>query len=272
MNIISLLGKEKTKVTHAGLYTWNLWLAGLYAVQGAVILLLSETRLFPVNTSYLTTDAVASELTGNTVLNTAIRHLFDINLAYLVAAFLFVVALGYALAATLCRQWYEADLKKKTNRLRWIHFGVSEGLVLLAIALLSGVTDISALLMIFAFKVLMDLVLLVAEGYTNGGKNKLSRLAAGVAFASGVVPWVVLAIYALGAHVYGNSGLPIYVYFIYATALAACLALRVNLVMQQVRKVGSWKDYLYGEAVYMIIGFVFATAVVWQIFAGVLRP
>ncbi len=40
----------------------------------------------------------------------------------------------------------------------------------------------------------------------------------------------------------------------------------------QYKKVGKWKDYLYGERVYIILSLVAKTALAWQIFAGTLAP
>lgn len=62
------------------LYNWNIGLAIAHALQGALILLLSATKLHPVQTNYLTNDPLATELAGHDVVATATRHLFDINL------------------------------------------------------------------------------------------------------------------------------------------------------------------------------------------------
>jgi hypothetical protein len=40
----------------------------------------------------------------------------------------------------------------------------------------------------------------------------------------------------------------------------------------QYRKVGRWKDYIYGERAYMILSLVAKSLLAWQIFSGTLRP
>ena len=45
----------------------------------------------------------------------------------------------------------------------------------------------------------------------------------------------------------------------------------INMVLQY-KKVGRWKDYLFGERVYIILSLVAKTALAWQIFAGTLAP
>jgi predicted metal-binding membrane protein len=45
----------------------------------------------------------------------------------------------------------------------------------------------------------------------------------------------------------------------------------VNMVLQY-KKVGPWKDYLYGEKVYIILSLVAKSLLAWQVFGGTLRP
>ena len=40
----------------------------------------------------------------------------------------------------------------------------------------------------------------------------------------------------------------------------------------QYKKTGPWKDYIYGERIYMILSLVAKSALAWQVFAGTLRP
>lgn len=40
----------------------------------------------------------------------------------------------------------------------------------------------------------------------------------------------------------------------------------------QYKKVGPWRDYLYGEKAYILLGLIAKSALAWQVFAGTLRP
>jgi hypothetical protein len=40
----------------------------------------------------------------------------------------------------------------------------------------------------------------------------------------------------------------------------------------QYKKVGKWKDYTFGEKVYVILSLVAKSLLAWQVFAGTLRP
>jgi hypothetical protein len=262
--------KTKNTITLPNLFKWNAWLAGLHALQGVVVLLLSTTKVFPVQTSYLTADPISSELAGEPVLGYAAQHLYDINLAYLVAGFLFISALSHGVIATVFRKRYEADLKRGINKARWIEYALSSSTMLVGIGLLSGITDLAALKMIFIFGIITEATGLLME-VVNQGKNKPNWLPYWIGCLAGVVPWGVFALYAWGANVYGTGDIPGFVYGIYATMFLLFAGFAVNMYLQY-KKVGKWKDYLYGERMYMILSLVAKTALAWQVFAGALRP
>ncbi|HEU4914039.1 MAG TPA: heliorhodopsin HeR [Candidatus Saccharimonadales bacterium] len=262
--------KQKNPITLPGLHNWNVWLAFIHAIQGAVILLLSTTKVFPVQTSYLTLDPISSELAGHPVLSGAARHLFDINLGYLVAVFFFMSAIAHAVIATIYRNRYEADLKRKINKARWIEYALSASTMMVGIAVLSGVADLSTLLMIFALDAIMNLLGLAMEVY-NQGKNKPNWLVYVIGCVAGIVPWFVFGFYVWAANIYGSGDIPSFVYWIYLSMFVLFSSFAVNMYLQY-KKVGKWKDYLYGERMYMVLSLVAKTLLAWQIFAGALRP
>ena len=45
----------------------------------------------------------------------------------------------------------------------------------------------------------------------------------------------------------------------------------INMFLQY-KKIGPWKDYLFGERVYVLLSLVAKTALAWQIWSGTLRP
>ncbi|HEX9153225.1 MAG TPA: heliorhodopsin HeR [Candidatus Saccharimonadales bacterium] len=265
-----LTALAKRKVTTTSLHKWNMWLAGLHAIQGVAVLLLSTTRLFPVNTSYLTIDPINTEITGNAVLATASRHMFDINLAYLIAAFFFMSAIAHIMLATVYRKKYEANLDKKINKVRWFEYALSASTMMVAIAVLSGVTDLSTLVMVFVLDAVMNLSGLAMETY-NQGKAKPNWLVYIIGCIAGIAPWLVFALYVWGSNVYGSGNMPTFVYWIYGSMFVLFSSFAINMFLQY-KKTGMWKDYLYGERVYMILSLVAKTVLAWQVFAGSLRP
>jgi hypothetical protein len=250
----------------SGLLRWNKWLAIIHAFQGLCILVLSDNRLLPVTTNYLTPNP----LTDDGALVSATRHLFDVNVAWLIAGFFFMSAIAHTLMATVYRRRYEAELSEGMNRLRWLEYAVSASTMMVAIGFLSGVYDAATLVAIFALTGIMNLMGLAMEVY-NRGKAVPNWLAYGIGCLAGIVPWLIVGWYAIAAAVYGDGHVPAFVYWIYGSMFVLFSSFAVNMWLQY-RKQGKWHNYLYGERCYMILSLIAKTVLAWQVFAGLLRP
>jgi hypothetical protein len=75
----------------------------------------------------------------------------------------------------------------------------------------------------------------------------------------------------LGAINSGDAKPPAFVYAIIPTIFVFFNIFAINMLLQY-KKVGPWKDYLFGERVYIVLSLVAKTALAWQIFAGTLAP
>jgi hypothetical protein len=268
MKKLSDVFKSKTKIELAQLHKWNLVLAGLHAAQGIAVLVLAKAVTFPISVNFLTTNSLAPE--GAVQLVPATQNVFDVNLAYLVAAFFFMSAIAHLLLATKLRDWYEKNLKNHINKARWIEYSLSASTMMVAIAILSGIYDLSSLLMIFMLTGLMNGTGLLMEVW-NGKSKKVNWLPFILGSKAGIIPWIVIAIYFWATNVYGSGGIPSFVYWIYASLFLFFNCFAINMYLQYKRK-GKWADYLYGEKVYMILSLVAKSALAWQVFFGALRP
>jgi hypothetical protein len=262
--------KQKKIVTYDKLRKYNLVVAGLFALQAIIVLVLSDPikGVFPVTANFLAEDKLASSSSGHQVLVSASHRLFDLNIAYLVAAFFILSALAHLIIATWKRKVYENDLKKGINRVRWIEFSISAGIMMMAIAMLSGVLDIASLLMVFSLTGIMTLLGLAME-LRNQDSNEVDWANFAIGVTAGLVPWLVIVIYLWNAHVYGN-GVPGYIYWICGSLFLLFSGFAINLYLQY-KKLGHWSAYLYGERAYIVLSFIAKTALAWQIFAGTLR-
>lgn len=268
-NFFGLFRKEK--ITYKNLRTINLVAAGLHAGQAILVVALSgaASGIFPVTTNYLALDAIASAASGQPVLSTATHYLFDIKLAYLVAAFFLMSAVAHYLVANEYRKKYEAGLKKGISKFRWVEYAFSASTMMVGIALLSGISDISSLFMIFALTAIMNLMGLVMEVH-NQTTKKTNWLSFKIGVIAELAAWAAIAIYLGGAIFYG-SGVPTFVYFIYGSLFVFFSCFAVNMYLQY-KQIGKWKNYIYGERVYIILSLVAKSALAWQVFAGALRP
>ena len=262
--------RYQQNMSFAQLRRYNLAAAALHGLQAVIVLLISDPLrgVLPVTTNYLAQDKLATAAAGYPVSVAATHHLFDLNIAYIVAAFFFVSALGHLAVASFYRRRYESDLKRGINRIRWIEYSFSISIMMVGIALLTGIFDISSLIMVFALTAIMSLMGLLME-YRNENMKRVDWFSYVVGLASGLVPWLVIFIYLISAHIYGN-GIPTFVYWIYASILVLFYSFAVNMYLQY-KQLGRWSTYLAGERAYIILSVVAKTALAWQIFAGTLR-
>ena len=84
---------------------------------------------------------------------------------------------------------------------------------------------------------------------------------------SGIIPWIVILLYFYGALNSAGAKPPAFVYAIIPTIFAFFNLFAINMFLQY-KKVGPWKNYLFGERVYIILSLTSKTALAWMIFAG----
>lgn len=237
--------------------------AVLHGVQAIAILLLSVSFTLPISGGYLAFDTTLQTLVPQTKL------LFDVSLPALVAAFFILSSLAHLTVATFLHRRYERDIKKGLNVARWIEYSASASVMMVAISLLVGIYDLSSLLMIFFLTALMNLMGLVMEVH-NQTTKKTNWLSYIIGCIAGIVPWLVVALYLWFGAEYGSKA-PDFVYWIFVSIFVFFNTFAINMVLQY-KKVGPWKDYLYGEYVYIVLSLVAKTLLAWQVFAGTLQP
>jgi len=247
----------------------NLIVGGLFAAMAGLILWLSKpfAGIHEVTTAYPTKDALASA-SGQSAIVTGTHHIVDLHLSWMIAAFMIVSAVSYLSLATWLRARYEREVGARVNRMRWITFAVSGSILMMTIAMLAGITDLATHLSIVGFTVVASLVGLSREHHTQNGER--TRLIYGIGGLAAAGPWVLIAVYAFGAHQYGAGGTPTFVYWIYATGLVMYIALAKNLLLQTQGR-GRWADYTYAERAYVGLSLVGKAAIAAQIYAAVLK-
>ena len=249
-----------------GLNNFNLFMGSLHFVQALIVYLISDpTRgVVPITINYLSFDVATSKLLPAT------QELFTVNLAWLVVGFFLLSSFAHFFIATVYRKSYEENLKKGINKVRWYEYSLSASVMMVAISLLSGIYDLSSLIMIFALDAIMNLLGLAME-QENQGKEKVNWLTFVLGSIAGIVPWIVYGIYVYGASKYGGGNIPTFVYWIYGSIFIFFNSFAVNMVLQY-KKIGKWSDYLYGEKAYIVLSLVAKSLLAWQVFGGTLRP
>lgn len=251
-------------ITNRRLLKLNRIMAAVHFVQGALILLLAKRFTLTLTTGYLYFDR------GARALRPAQHAVAQVSLPHLIADFFFVSALAHLIIGTVYSRTYLKDISKGINKARWIEYSISASIMIVAISLLVGIYDVAVLAGAFALTAVMNLMGLVMEVH-NQTTKKTSWLSYWIGAFAGLVPWAIIAYYFHASAVYGNAKPPAFVYWIFVSIFVffSCFALNMFL---QYKKIGKWKDYRWGELVYIYLSLIAKSALAWQVFAGTLRP
>ena len=256
---------SRTRSTFARLRAFNLAMGLLHLAQGAAMLALSTSFALPVTSSFLELDKPGGRLAPD------LEELFTLRLAPLVAGFLFLSAAAHlTLALPRVHAWYERNLRRGVNYARWMEYSLSSSLMIVVIAMLVGIYDVAALMLMFALNATMILFGWLME-LLNQHTQRTNWTPYWFGVFAGAVPWVAIGIYLFGAGSDGSGGPPTFVYFIFGSIFVFFNVFAVNMVLQY-RRVGPWRDYLFGEAVYIALSLLAKSALAWQVFAGTLAP
>jgi len=245
------------------LRNFNVVMGFLHTIQGALMLILSNNFSLPVNLTLLSYDPVLGIVTQSS------DTIFNLQIGPMVALFLFISAVAHFYLSTVGYKQYVRNLKKGINYARWYEYAISSSVMIVVIAMLCGIFELSSLILIFALNATMNLFGLMMELHNQTTKKTNWTSYAFGCFA-GFIPWVVLGIYFFGAVLSASESVPTFVYFIFVSLAIFFNIFAINMVLQY-KKVRKWKDYLYGERVYIILSLTAKSALAWQVFAGTLR-
>jgi hypothetical protein len=265
MTFTTVLAEEsRVPPDSTSLRCFNGLMAVLHAAQGTAVLLLSTGFALPVTTAYLKFDEESESLA------TEPNTLFEIELAPLVAVFLFTSAVAHGvLTLPGVFGWYSTGLRGGINYARWYEYSVSASLMIVVIAMLVGIYDLSSLILIFVLNATMIFFGLTME-VLNRGRERVNWTPFLLGCIAGIVPWVVISLYLFAPATRSIGDVPTFVYGIYVSLFVFFNVFAVNMFLQY-RKIGRWRDYLFGERVYILLSLTAKSALAWQVFAGTLR-
>jgi len=243
---------------------FNVIMGFFHLVQGILMLVLSSDFALPVTTAFQVFDADANRLVSD------FRTAFDLPTGPLVAGFLLLSAIAHlAIATPGINAWYSRNLLKGANYARWIEYSLSSSLMIVVVSMLVGISDVVALIAIFAVNAMMILFGWMMELH-NQTTEKTDWTSYWFGIIAGIVPWIGIAIYLIGAG-QGDQGPPAFVYWIFFSIFLFFNVFAINMVLQY-KKIGPWKDYLFGERVYIILSLSAKTVLCWLIWTGTLAP
>jgi hypothetical protein len=250
--------------TLAGLRRFNLIMGFLHLVQGLFMILASNDTTYPIFTNFLSFN------TETFSLSPAPELLYELRFGPAVAAFLLISAVAHFFLATIGYRQYVDNLKMGMNPIRFYEYALSSSLMIVLIGMLAGLWDLGAIILIFGINAMMNLFGIMMELH-NQRTQETNWIAYIYGCIAGIFPWIVIFIYFLGSVNSGDAKPPAFVYAIIPTLFVFFNVFAINMVLQY-KKVGRWKDYLFGERVYIILSLTSKSVLAWLIFAGTLAP
>jgi hypothetical protein len=238
----------------ASLRRWNLALTLLHLAQAVAVLVLATDFAVTVTRSLPTgppgTPPGAPEA------------LFDLPVGATVALFLALAAVDHLLTAILFRRTYEADLRSGINRFRWVEYSFSATLMVILIALYTGIDGISALIGIAGANVAMILFGWLQESANPPGRAAVTMKPFWFGCIAGAAPWI-----AIGYNLVASEEVPGFVIGIFVSLFLFFNSFALNQWLQY-RRIGPCRSYAFGEKAYLVLSLVAKSALAWQIFAG----
>jgi hypothetical protein len=231
----------------------------VHLVQGFLMLILSNAFTLPLTYTHPEYNAVTNTISPVS------ETFFNVQIGPLVALFLFMSATAHILISTVLYNWYVSNLKKHINPARWYEYSFSASLMIFLIAMLVTIYDFGTLLALFTLTAVMNLMGLMMELH-NQTTDKTNWTSFTIGCIAGFVPWVVIFIPLITA-----ASVPDFVIAIFITIAVFFNLFAINMFLQY-KKIWRWKEYLYGERMYIVLSLVAKSALAWQVFAGTLRP
>ncbi|MFX1503461.1 MAG: heliorhodopsin HeR [Promethearchaeota archaeon] len=256
-------------ITFPYLRRFNLIMGILHLIQASLMLSLAlfipQIRDFklPITTAFL------QFIPGPDILVPNYAQLISIPIGSLVSSFLFISAIAHLLIVLpRVNNFYNEKLKQGINYFRWYEYALSSSIMIVIISMFFGVYDLGSLIAIFGLNATMNLLGLMMEKH-NQTTEKTKWTAFYIGVFAGIIPWGIILVYLFGG---GNFGeIPWFVWAIFGSYFFFFNTFPINMILQY-KKVGKWRDYLYGERGYIMLSLISKTLLAWLVFAGVLQP
>ena len=247
-------GIQGTNRRFRKLRIYNLAMALLHGAQGIALLALSNDFSLPVTATFMEGPPGSGA--------PALTTLFDLPIGSTVAAFVLFSAAAHAiLVLPGVFEWYRRNLERGRNDARWIEYSVSASIMIVLIAMLTGIGDIAALVALFGVNASMIFFGLAQEHSARPGEGSLLPFWLGS--IAGAVPWIAIAIYVVSPGTSADP--PGFVYGIFVSLFLFFNVFALNMWLQY-RRIGPWRDYLFGESVYVLLSLTAKSALAWQVF------
>jgi hypothetical protein len=195
------------------------------------------------------------------------QALFDLPFGILVALFLLLSAAFHFIISGPYKARYLKSIDQGINPLRWYEYALSSSIMIVLLATMFGLLTIEAIILIFIINALMNLFGLLMEKMNPIARTETDWTPHWFGWVAGLAPWLMIVIY-----MFNNGDLSMLPWFVIPGLLFYFLVFNLFAINQylQYKKIGKWKDYIYGERMYVWLSLFGKSVLAWFIFLGIL--
>jgi len=241
---------------------WNAAVGAVHLVQAIVILAMSNSFTLPVSIAFVNGQPGTAPSPPDVVWNARIGPA--------VALFLLFAAVDHLLMALpRINDWYLKGLRSGINRARWSEYSISASIMMVLIAMVTGILNLPALVAIFGANMAMILFGLLMEAENPPDRSRTTWWPFIFGSLAGLVPWIAVAMQLVYTEQHSSNGIPAFVYGIIVSLFICFNSFAVNMVLHY-RRIGPWRSDVFTERAYIMLSLVAKSLLAWQIFANTL--
>lgn len=273
MNTAELDGapSSESSISFSYLKKINIYAGVLHLITGILMLFLGLNLEWEADVYSIYLDFEILPVDPFFIVQPTPTVIFTISyIGVILASFPLMSALAHFLIAYPLNEKYVANLQKGMNPYRWYEYAVSSSVMIFLVTFLLGIWDIWSLVMIVVLNAMM-----IMFGYLMEDINQYTEKTTWKPFIlgciSGGTPWVVLFGYFAAAISAAETNPPNFVYIIIFMYFFLFNIFALNQLLQY-KRVSKWKDYLYGERMYIVLSLIAKTLLAWIVLAGIFAP
>ena len=168
------------------------------------------------------------------------------------------------------RPKYEHYLKRNQSPFRWIEYSISAAIMRTQVAMIAGVTDVHILVCVFALTgccICFGLLMEPANARARADGYDINFFSLWFAFIPHLVTWSIIYCYftvgiTRGEDPPGYVGTILVALFILDGSFAA-------VFIMQWKEIGYFKDYVFGEFIFIMLSFTAKTFLAWITYGSV---
>jgi len=242
----------------------NLIMGLIHLVQAGILFaILNYSFKIPILTRFFDTTPGG----GFTVIT---ERLWDVPIAVIAPIFLLIAAFFHLLIASpLYIRRYEQNIKNGINPIRWWEYSISSSLMLVGLMMMAGLTELPSVVFVFTLNWIMNMMGLMMERY-NQLTDKTKWFPYNIGVVAGLVPWIIGFIYFWVNTNNISESIPSWAKIGFIITFLFFNTFAVNMFLQY-KKVGKWKNYVYGERSYIWLSLIAKSVLAWIIVLGTLN-